>query len=44
MVNRENVKAVYVENEDGLVLTNQREFNTDYEARLVFKNGYVVKA
>ena len=44
MVNKDNVTNVYIEDENGVVLTNQRGFNSDYEARLVFNGDYVVKA
>jgi hypothetical protein len=44
MVNREHITNVYLEDENGKILTNQREFNTDYEARLVFEGDYVVPA
>ncbi len=44
MVSREHITNVYIEDENGKVLTNQREFNTDYEARLVFDGDYVVPA
>ena len=44
MINKDNIKNVYIEDENGVVLTNQRGFNTDYEARLVFDGNYVVKA
>ena len=44
MVARANIQNVYVEDENGVVLTNQRPFNSDFEARLVFNGDYVVKA
>ena len=44
MVSKSNITNVYLEDEDGNVLTNQREFNTDYEARLVFDGDFTVAA
>ena len=44
MVNKDHIENVYIEDENGVVLTNQRGFNTDYEARLVFNGDYTVKA
>jgi len=44
MVNKDHIKNVYIEDENGVVLTNLRPFNTDFEALLVFNGDYVVKA
>ena len=44
MASRDHINNVYLEDENGRVLTNQRQFNTDYEARLVFDGKYVVPA
>lgn len=44
LVSRTNLTAVYLQDADGKILTNQREFNTNYEARLVFEGNYVVPA
>lgn len=44
LASRNNITAVYMTNAEGLILTNQRAFNSDYEARLVFENKFVIPA
>jgi len=44
MVARDHIDNVYLEDENGAIISNQRGFGTDYTARLVLTNGLVVKA
>jgi len=44
MIARSHVTNVYLENNSGAIVSNQRGFGTDYTARLVLNNGLVVKA
>ena len=44
MIARDHITNVYLENNSGVIITNQRNFGTDYTARLVLNNPLVVKA
>ena len=44
LADRTKVQYVYMVDEDGKVLTSQRSFNTEFEARLVFNSSYVIPA
>ena len=44
MIARDHITNVYLEDESGAIVSNQRGFGVDYTARLVFNKPFVVKA
>ena len=44
MIARNHITNVYLENNSGAIISNQRNFGTNYTARLVINNNLVIKA